>query len=568
MATPYDALIAQLLQSSQFNTGADTGDPFVTYYDVPGAGQLLDRNGLLSTGVTTNDQGQQGAYGIQIDPATGQVIGTNWNTDIGVNRGDMLVGLGTMGLLGGAAAGLLAGGAGGAAGGATASGAGGGAAGAASGSGAALSGIGQAAGATGAIANAAGTSQPDMTNWYDPGNYDGTGGNPFENTDPTFGFDSAGNVIDQTGRVVAPASSAAGLLDAIRQGGSALTQFASANPWVGSLIGGGLGALAGSQDMTSTTNQAGTSNQTGTTNLTSTTAPSQQYLDAVAPQIQNLQNYAGGSSQFGVSNPQEQAMLGYLQSGAAPVNAATNSQMGNVQNLVNSATGGYSAATNPYATPNNPYTQALVQNANNELTRAYNSSIAPKFSSGSSFGSSGLGFAEVNALNDLQKNLANQTNSLLYQDYNQAANLAEQYAGRSDAANQFGANASLQGAGLLGSLGANDASQINNVALNNANRYLTAGSTLGSYGVNMANLGLQSQEQAALDAYRRATAGNSLFGLNLGNTTTQSGTTTQNGTTNQVNTTTAPGNAWTGALGGAILGGQATGLFSGGLFGR
>lgn len=528
MATAYDDLLGQLLSSYQFNTGTDTGDPFATYYNVPGVGSLLDRNGLLGTGVTTNADGQQGAAGIQIDPATGQVLGTNWNTDTGINWTDMLVGLAATGVLGGAAAGLLggAGASGAAAGGGVA---GGGASGAAAGSGAAIG--------AGDLATGAGAA----------------------NTFGDLAQDDAGVLGSGEMPAQLPAVddwSGTSLLSGVPATAGTIAQFVRDNPWVGSLLGGGLGAIAGSQDMTSSTNQSGTSNQT------STTAPSQAYLDAIAPQIGNLQNYAGGSSQFGVSNPQESAMLGYLGQGAAPVNAATNAQMGDVKNLLGQATQGYSAATNPYATANNPYTQAMVQNANNELTRAYNSNIAPKFASGSSFGSSGLGFAEVNALNDLQKNLANQTNSLLYQDYNQAANLAEQYAGRSDAANQFGANASLQGAGILGSLGANDANQLNTVALNNAARQLSAGSTLGSYGTTMANLGLQAQEQAALDAYRRATAGNSLFGLNLGSTTTQ------NGSTNQTMSTTAPGNAWTGALGGAILGGQATGLFSGGLFGK
>lgn len=570
--SPYDNLIGTNLTSYQIDNGLGNPDSVQTYYNVPGYGSLLynPQYGNVGMSATTNAAGEQGAYGLTIDPATGQVTGSTWNTQLATNPLDYAAFLGAGGLVGGAALGAF-GGAGATGGGslganAATSAAQAGAADAAAGG--ALAGEFGGEGAAGAIGAGGGLTLPTA------GTAAGTG------LVGEMGGEGAAGAIGAGGGLTAE-TLAAGTGMSLSQA----AQFIKDNPWIGPLVGGAIGAIGGSQDQTATTTG------TQTNNSTTTSAPSQVYLDAVNPQISLLRQYAsspaaqyGGTFGTAAGTASQNSLLPQVQDlinqSTTTRNATQNAQMDYAKALIDQATQGYTAAQNPYATANNPYTQALVQNANNELTRAYNSNVAPKFSSGSSFGSSGLGFAEVSALNDLQKNLANQANSLLYNDYSQAAGLQEQYAARQDAANAAKNQASLYGANLIGNLGQSDARAQDSLTALAQQLQSSGAGILGNLGESYAsrldsmfnqnaNRSLTAQQltwnefaRQQQDALNRVNAGNAVFGVNLGNTTTN------NGTTNTSQSTTAPGNVWTGAVGGALLGGQATGLFSGGLFGK
>ena len=100
----------------------------------------------------------------------------------------------------------------------------------------------------------------------------------------------------------------------------------------------------------------------------------------------------------------------------------------------------YQAANNPLAGENNPYLSSLLDSARQDMQKYYQNQIAPKFASGSSFGSSGLGFAEVLARDNEAKRFADVATNLRFQDHNLRATLGEQQANRMDQASQFGIN--------------------------------------------------------------------------------------------------------------------------------
>lgn len=206
---------------------------------------------------------------------------------------------------------------------------------------------------------------------------------------------------------------------------SQAANYLSSNPnVVGGLLGAGLGAIAGNEDQTLTTTQ--------------TTRPNDPTL----------------------------------------IN-----QAGQTYGLLADGGGGYTASANPYANASNPYLSSAIDAANADTIRNFNFLAPAQYSQGSSFGNSGLGFLEVNDRANVLSQLANTSAQMNYQGYNQAAQLAESGAQRTDQAAQFNTGARLQGAqGLLST------------------------------------------------------------GSALGNTTTSS--------------STAPGNVWAGALGGALLGSQ------------
>lgn len=160
---------------------------------------------------------------------------------------------------------------------------------------------------------------------------------------------------------------------------------------LGGLIGGGLGALS-SEDQTMTSTQ--------------TTRPNDP--TAINQAISNYGAIAGGSQD-------------------------------------------YQAAVNPYANAENPYLAAAIDAANADTVRNYNFLAPAQYSQGSSFGNSGLGFLEVNDRANVLSQLANTSATMRNQGYQQAATLADAYAQRTDAANQFNTQARLNAnQGLIG----------------------------------------------------------------------------------------------------------------------
>lgn len=216
-------------------------------------------------------------------------------------------------------------------------------------------------------------------------------GSAFMAGSPLMAEGAVGSGLAGTAAGAGTAAAGTGLLGTI---GSKVADWATSPSGIGTILGGIGGALAGTEDQTLT------QNQTSTTSLNDPTAVNQA-----------LANY------------------GQLASGA----------------------GGYSAAVNPYADASNPYLSAAIDAANADTIRNYNLLAPATYSAGSSFGNSGLGFLEVNDRANLLSQLANTSATMNYQGYNQAATLADAYAGRQDAASQFNTNTQLAAnQGLIG----------------------------------------------------------------------------------------------------------------------
>jgi hypothetical protein len=138
-----------------------------------------------------------------------------------------------------------------------------------------------------------------------------------------------------------------------------------------------------------------------------------------------------------------QATVNRAQQGSPVMGAAT----GQLTNTINGGGLGrqatmnpYADAANPYASMDNPYLTQNVQNAQGDLTSAYNNVNVPQWakamSSSGSFGNSGVSeYAAMDASN-LQKNLGRVSTDLRGAAYNTAANLAENQAARKYGAGQ------------------------------------------------------------------------------------------------------------------------------------
>ena len=111
----------------------------------------------------------------------------------------------------------------------------------------------------------------------------------------------------------------------------------------------------------------------------------------------------------------------------------------------------YTAAVNPYATADNPYLDAAIDAANADTIRNYNLLAPGQIAQGSSFGNSGLGFLRENERANVLSQLANTSATMRNQGYQQAASLAEAFAGRTDQSNQFNTQTRLAAnQGLIG----------------------------------------------------------------------------------------------------------------------
>jgi hypothetical protein len=384
----------------------------------------------------------------------------------------------------------------------------------------------------------------------------------------------AGGVFGGAAGAGAAAASGMGALGSTAAG-AASSLFGNPN-----LLGAGVGALAGALGSGDTTQSTQTlmdpsarayldSFRSRAEQVASQPYQAPTFSLTQGPTDAQMQGQAG--MQAAMNNPmtgQVNDLASQFMNGARDGTAAGNAEMGAVRGLVGQGTQAGTAARNAYAGPNS-FLDDMIASSQGDLSRSYANTVAPKFSSGSSFGNSGLGFAEVDSRNDLMRNLGNISTGLRFQDYNLQANLGEQYAGRQDAMTNNNRSFALQGANTLGQLGESAAGRADSMFTGNQNRALQAGQ-LGQAGVrdqaNMANAlfgqgsTLWNQGQQNIDnqwgAYtnQQDFARNQLSAMNPG-----LGVGMNAGTSS-----TTPGNPWAGALGGAVLGSQFGNWMSGG----
>ena len=194
--------------------------------------------------------------------------------------------------------------------------------------------------------------------------------------------------------------------------------------------------------------------------------------------------------------------------------SGSNGYMNQINSLLGQGTQKLNATANPYATEANPYLNDMIEKGRSDLTGYYDQFIAPKFASGSSFGSSGLGFAEVAERDNQARQFAEMASGLRFNDYNMRSGLAEQGAGRQDELNS-----------------------------GQRNNFLTAGNTFGNFAQNAgqfnANFDINKWKAEQDEEYRKMAL---LTGYQPpgGSTSTTS--------------TTAQGNPWAGLLAGGIAG--------------
>lgn len=337
----------------------------------------------------------------------------------------------------------------------------------------------------------------------------------------------------------------------------------------GPLAGAALGALSGSQDSTTTNstqvNPALADFMQRYRDLAAQTSaiPFEAYTGQRAAGLTGTQQAAGSALQGQVDNipALREQINGLVGQGTSNLSAAQNSEMDQIRSMLNGLTEAKTAAANPYADMSNPYLQGAVTAANRGLVDNYNTVVAPKYSQGSSFGNSGLAEYEVLERENLARQLSDNANTLSYQGYQQAANLAESYAGRQDALTQLAQQLGLSGAQLLGQLGESQAGRTDQMATGNATRQLQGAQILGNSEQQYASLinnllGYGNQEQATnqagLDAQYEE------FLRRIGYPAQQLGILGQGLAANPggTSTSTTPGNTWTGAAGGALLGAQ------------
>jgi hypothetical protein len=382
-----------------------------------------------------------------------------------------------------------------------------------------------------------------------------------------FGAPAAATTLGTGGGLLGPAAGGAA--------GTAASLFSNPN-----LIGAGVGALAGA---------LGSGDRTQT-QQTLMDPSARAYLDSFRSRAEQVASQPYQAPTFALTQgPTEaqtqgqaalQAAMGspmtgqvndlasQFMGGARDGTAAGNAEMGAVRDLVGQGTAAGTAARNEYFGPNS-FLDPMIAAAQGDLSRSYANTVAPKFASGSSFGNSGLGFAEVDSRNDLMRNLGRIGTDMRFADYNMQANLGEQYAGRQDAMTNNNRSFALQGANTLGQLGESAAGRADSMFTGNQNRALQAGQ-LGQAGVrdqaNMANAlfgqgsTIWNQGQQNIDnqwgAYtnQQDFARNQLSAMNPGLGVGM----------NAGSSSTTPGNPWAGALGGGVLGSQFGNWMSGG----
>jgi len=399
--------------------------------------------------------------------------------------------------------------------------------------------VGAAGTAVNAVGGGGGTADPSM---------DSAGlapGASAPGADPSM--DSAG---------LAPGGGWDQLADLARRAGQSVADYVRANPGiVNGLIGAGAGFLANKDPFTSTV--------TETSTIDPAIAAQRDYVTgqvnhwAANPSVYSPSGgggipapasfgtggptlFAGGSAgsaagYSGMPGGQQMAPNGMplsatnqgpmLRTQGAPAGQGASSGMPDwggsgaympeVQRLLGQGTQSLTATQNPYASETNPYLQALTAAGTRDMSDAYARTVAPKFASGSSFGSSGLAFAELAERDNLMKRQGDLVNNLLFQDYNLRSELTEKGAKRQD-------------------------------DLSNAQRsnFLTAGNTFG----NLAQGAGEFNANFDFDKWKIQQDGVKQRIDALLETTNRTGNTTR------TSTTVNAGNPWLGAAGGWMAG--------------
>ena len=203
--------------------------------------------------------------------------------------------------------------------------------------------------------------------------------------------------------------------------------------------------------------------------------------------------------------------------------------------VTNSLNSGKAATDNPYGyasnggtnqyAGSNPYLQQNIDAALGDITRNYNTAVAPGLTTqivgSGSFGNTGASAATQGALNDLTKNLGNTASGMRMQDYTAQQGLAENQLNRNMQTSQFNSNMGNDYAGR------ND--QMRSQMLGLAPGYETQGMNVANSMMNAGNM-YQDNYQQQLDSmyqnwsdqqndpYKKLAAMSGVFGSGLGNT--------------------------------------------------
>lgn len=256
---------------------------------------------------------------------------------------------------------------------------------------------------------------------------------------------------------------------------------------------------------------------------------------------------AYGNKAMGLANSPYQGYGGQQVAEITPWQNAATTRIGQVFNngdssmnaarstVTDSLNSGKAATDNPYGyagngganqyAGSNPYLQQNINAALGDITRSYNTAVAPGLTTqqvgSGSFGNTGANAATQGALNDLTKNLGNTAAGMRMQDYTAQQGLAENQINRNLQNNQFNAG--------LGQDYASRNDQMKGQMLGLAPGYENQGLNVANQFMNTANM-YQDNYQQQLDAqyqnwtdqqndpYKKLAAMSGVFGSGLGNT--------------------------------------------------
>lgn len=189
------------------------------------------------------------------------------------------------------------------------------------------------------------------------------------------------------------------------------------------------------------------------------------------PQFQPYQNDFWSRSQEVANQPYQQGPGTYvgpnqtLQDGWAAIqnravngNPAMSAAQQGLQGFYGQQQRG--AAANPYANASNPYLTDQINAAQGDVIRNWNNVAKPawdtQMAGSGSYGNANIAAAAGNAQSDMQRNLGRISSDMRMGAYNQAANLSESYAGRSDSMYGQNQNRMLNAYGMAPTFAAND----------------------------------------------------------------------------------------------------------------
>jgi hypothetical protein len=283
--------------------------------------------------------------------------------------------------------------------------------------------------------------------------------------------------------------------------------------------------------------------QTGTTPTQGGGSPT------VAPTNQNQLNEWSSNNLMGTTQaPLSQQNIDALKSmeSTARENIAGGDKYGAIRNQLMGMVS--NTEKNPFIGTANPYLQAVIDAANEDITKNYNNNVMASTNAtmarNNAFGGSAWQQAQDDNAHRLAKDLSTNTATMRMQDYNQQAGLWQQ-----------DQNRRLNAAGLYGNY-ANDS------RYNDANMLMGVGDQYRNYSQGLINENLKNwQDQQNWAQQQNDRYGNAINMLAQSNNST---TTTGSGQSQQ----TLPGAGWGGVAGQALGAGlSAYSMFGGGGFG-